>query len=91
MPNKELILSARIESQSDLIDKFAGLHMRNQCSQSQVSSMIETMRKYLPCSVRVYCRTPKGTIYLNVIGETIAAFIVSPRAKIALVLDLSDD
>ncbi len=90
MPMKNLILSATITNQNELVEKMAVLHFNAWCTQSQVSSMISTMRSYLPCLVRVYSRTPKNTAYLHVIGEKPAAFVISPRAKVKLVVDLSD-
>jgi hypothetical protein len=91
MPNKQLILSSPLESQADLLEKFGALHLKGLCSQSQASSMVSTLRKYIPCAVRLYSRTPKGTMYLNVLGNNASMFTISPRAKIALTLDLSDD
>jgi len=87
MPAKKIVLSAKVETQSELTDKLAGLHMTDKITKSQAASALQFLLHYVPCQLRIDMRTDKGRMYVQAQGAEVTAFTVGPRAKVSLVLD----
>jgi len=91
MPIKKTVLNVKIETQLDLTDRLAGLHMTDKITKSQAASAQTFLRHYVPCQLRIDMRTDKGILYVQAKGDDVTAFTVNPRAKVNMVFDNLND
>lgn len=91
MPDKKLAVSAHVKTQDELVNAIATLHASHMATQSQVSTITQALRSYVPGAIRVDVRTPRGTIYVSAkSGDKACAWRVTQRARIFADFELAD-
>lgn len=74
------LVTQNIRTQIDLMDAASALTNRKQITRGQWVTLVQLLLPALPITVAFVQRTPKGTLYVHVLGG--AKYSIDCRAKL---------